>query len=643
MRVADYIFKTLADHGAKHIFLVTGGGAMHLNDAVGREKRLQYVCNLHEQGCAIAAEGYARVSNTPGIINVTTGPGGTNALTGVMGAWVDSIPMIVISGQVKTSTTISACPELGLRSLGDQEINIVDLARPITKYAVMIQRAEDIRKVLEKAMYEATHGRPGPVWIDVPLDIQAAEISPDSLIGFTPPERDVPPVDSAQLREVIERLRQAKRPVMIVGNGIRLAGVQTEFSRLVETLGIPVLTAISGIDLIASDSPYFFGRPGILGERAANFVMQNSDLLLVMGTRMGIRTIGYAYETVAREAYRIMVDVDAGELSKPTFRVDCKVHANLGEWIPRLLALQPNVRVPSDWLDYCRRVKRQYPVVLPKHRERTDYVSSYFFPELLGQHLPDNAIVVTGNGTAYTSTFQAIPLRSDVRMFSNVACASMGYDLPAAIGAAFAGGSGNTNDAGRGDIGKCSNANKCGDFSDGKNSGESDGSGESMNTHREGRPVVLVTGDGSLQMNLQELQTILNYALPIKIFVYNNDGYLSIKLTQRSFFGGHFVGSTPTSGVRLPDLSKLATAYGFPYFRLENNAQAAKDLPKILSIRGPVICEVMTDPMEELGPKAASKRLPDGRMVSKPLEDLFPFLEREEFLRNMKIAPVTEE
>ncbi|MDD3469524.1 MAG: thiamine pyrophosphate-binding protein [Thermoguttaceae bacterium] len=604
MRVADYIFKTLADHGAKHVFLVTGGGAMHLNDAVGREKRLQYICNLHEQGCAIAAEGYARVSNTPGIINVTTGPGGTNALTGVMGAWVDSIPMIVISGQVKTSTTISACPELGLRSLGDQEINIVDLARPVTKYAVMVRRAEEIRWILEKAIYEASHGRPGPVWIDVPLDIQAAEISPDSLTGFTPPERDIPPVSSDQLAEVVKRLRQSKRPVMIVGNGIRLAGVQETFSQLAESLGIPVLTAISGVDLIASDSPLFFGRPGILGERAANFIMQNSDLLLVLGTRMSIRIIGYAYETVARDAYRIMVDADAGELSKPTFRVDCKIHADLGEWIPRLRELHPDITVPHDWLDYCRRVKRQYPAILPKHRERTDYVSSYLFPELIGQHVSNDAIIVTGNGTAYTSTFQAIPLRKGVRMFSNVACASMGYDLPAAIGAAFAGGSGDGHD---------------------------------------GRPVILITGDGSLQMNLQELQTVLNYALPIKIFVYNNDGYLSIKWTQRSFFGGHFVGSTPASGVRLPDLSKLAVAYGFPYFRLENNTQATAELPSILSIRGPVICEVMTDPMEELGPKAASKRLPDGRMVSKPLEDLFPFLDREEFLNHMKIAPVTEE
>lgn len=597
MRVADYIFKTLADKGVSHVFLVSGGGAMHLNDALGRESRIKYVCNLHEQACAMAAEGYARISGKPGVVNVTTGPGGTNALTGVMGAWLDSVPMLIISGQIKRATMITACPDVKLRQLGDQEYNIVDAVKPMTKFAKTVMSVDEVPEVLEYAWKLCQSGRPGPVWIDVPLDIQAAEINPPGRITPTKSGEAAPcPLASeAQIEKVVSLLQTSKRPAIIVGSGVRNARAETLFLEVAESLNIPVLTSISGIDLIPSDHRLFFGRPGILGERPANFIMQNSDLFIVLGTRMGIRICGYAYETIARAATKVMVDIDEAELNKPTFRPDVKIHADAGEFLRALHAALPALPEHADWIAYCNRVKAKYPVILPEHRNRTDYVSSYVLPETIMRHAPDPLTVVTSNGIAYTSTFQAIPIRKGMRMFSNEACASMGYGLPAAIGAAFADSS---------------------------------------------RTLVCFEGDGSIQMNLQELQTLVNYNLPIKLFVYNNAGYLSIKTTQRAFFGGHFVGSEASSGVILPSLEKLAAAYGLPYFKLQNNQELDAKLPQVFQTPGPVLIEVMLDPFEVLGPKAASKKLPDGRMVSAPLEDMAPFLPRNEFRANMLIPPL---
>ena len=593
MRVADYIWKTLADKGVRHVFLVTGGGAMHLNDALGLEKRIKYVCNLHEQACAMAAEGYARASGRPGVLNVTTGPGGTNALTGVMGAWLDSVPMVIVSGQIKRATMITACPHLKLRQLGDQEYNIVDAVKPMTKFAKTVMSVEEVPQVLEDAWRICQEGRPGPVWIDVPLDIQAAEIVPSAKCEVRSAEgRETVRREAVQ---VAEALKAAKRPAIIVGSGVHNAHCEELFLKVAESLNIPVLTSISGIDLIPSDHPLFFGRPGILGERPANLIMQNSDLFIVLGTRMGIRICGYAYETVARSAKKVMVDIDPNELEKPTFRPDVKISADAGDFLRALAAALPSLGPKTEWLDYCRKMKAKYPVILPEHRARTDYVSSYVLPEVIMRHAPDPLTVVTSNGIAYTSTFQAIPVRKGMRMFSNEACASMGYGLPAAIGAAFA------------DL---------------------------------GRTVVCFEGDGSIQMNIQELQTLLNYKLPVKLFVYNNGGYLSIKTTQRSFFEGRFVGSEAGSGVILPSFEKIAAAYGLPYCRLRNNQELDAKLPGIFATEGPVLVEVMLDPFEVLGPKAASKRLPDGTMVSAPLEDMAPFLPRDEFAANMLIPPI---
>ena len=595
MRVADYIWKTLADKGVRHVFLVTGGGAMHLNDALGLERRIKYVCNLHEQACAMAAEGYARASGTPGVINVTTGPGGTNALTGVMGAWLDSVPMVIVSGQIKRATMITACPNLKLRQLGDQEYNIVDAVKPMTKFAKTVMSVEKVPQVLEDAWRICQEGRPGPVWIDVPLDIQAAEMVPRAKCEVRSAEGRETGDVGREAVQIAEALKAAKRPAIIVGSGVHNAHCEELFLKVAESLNIPVLTSISGIDLIPSDHPLFFGRPGILGERPANLIMQNSDLFIVLGTRMGIRICGYAYETVARAAKKVMVDIDPNELEKPTFRPDVKICADAGDFLRALAVELPSLGPKAEWLDYCRRMKAKYPVILPEHRARTDYVSSYVLPEAIMRHAPDPLTVVTSNGIAYTSTFQAIPIRKGMRMFSNEACASMGYGLPAAIGAAFA-------DA--------------------------------------GRTVVCFEGDGSIQMNIQELQTLLNYKLPVKLFVYNNGGYLSIKTTQRAFFNGRFMGSEAGSGVILPSFEKIAAAYGLPYFRLKNNQVLDAKLPEIFATEGPALVEVMLDPFEKLGPKAASKKLPDGTMVSAPLEDMAPFLPREEFAANMLIPVI---
>lgn len=592
MRVADYIFKTLADKGVTHAFLVTGGGAMYLNDALGRESRIKYVCNLHEQACAMSAEGYARASGRPGVICVTTGPGGTNALTGVMGAWLDSVPMVIVSGQIKRATMIASYPEIKLRQLGDQEYNIVDAAKPMTKFAKTVMSVEEVPQVLEQAWQLCQGGRPGPVWIDVPLDIQAAQITPpNGPVSIPPLPR--PSVSAADVNRVVALLKGSRRPAVIVGSGIHNAKAEQLFLDVAESLNMPVLTSISGIDLIPSDHRLFFGRPGILGERAANFIMQNSDLFIVLGTRMGIRICGYAYETVARGAAKVMVDIDDAELNKPTFRPDVKILADVRDFLVALHEALPGLPPRADWLAYCKRVQAKYPVILPEHRNRTDYVSSYVLPEAIMRHAPAPLTVVTSNGIAYTSTFQSIPIRCDMRMFSNEACASMGYGLPAAIGAAFA--------------------------------------------HDCRQEVVCFEGDGSIQMNLQELQTLVNYQLPVKLFVYNNAGYLSIKTTQKAFFGGHFVGSEAGSGVILPSFEKLANAYGLPYFKLSNNQELDVKLDEIAQVKGPVLIEVMLDPFEVLGPKAASKRLPDGQMVSAPLEDMAPFLPREEFRANMII------
>jgi acetolactate synthase-1/2/3 large subunit len=597
-RVADVIAETLADHGIRHVFLVTGGGAMHLNDAMGRCKRLEWIACHHEQACAMAADSYFRLTGRLAAVNVTTGPGSLNALNGVFGAFTDSLGMIVVSGQVKRETTI-ASTGLPLRQLGDQEVDIIPVVTPITKYAVSVTDPGSIRYHLEKALFLALDGRPGPVWIDVPIDVQAASVDPASLAGFDPDReglkraaRDL----ATQARAVLERLAAARRPVVLPGSGVRIAGAHAEFLSVIDRLGVPVATAFNAHDLLPGDHPLYVGRPGTIGDRTGNFAVQNSDFLLVLGCRLNIRQIGYSWKAFAREAWKAMVDVDPAELAKPTLRIDFPVEADLGEFLRALLASNPSgpTQAHREWLAWCRERLARYPVVLPEYRLTPSPVNPYLFVEALTNRLEEGEIVVTGDGTACVCTFQAARLKKGQRLYSNSGAASMGYDLPAAIGASIG--------AGR-------------------------------------RRVVCLAGDGSLQMNVQELATVVAHRLPVKIFVLNNRGYHSIRLTQQAYFPDNPVGCGPESGLGFPDLSKLAAAFGLPFLRIDDHAGLAGAIDQALLLDGPVLCEVLLDVRQAFAPKVSSRKLPDGRMVSSPLEDLAPFLPREELLRNLLVPP----
>ena len=595
IKVSDFIAKFIAEHKdtAKTVFMVSGGGNMHLIDSLGKNENLEYVCNHHEQACAIAAEGYARVSNKIGIAYVTTGPGGTNAITGVYGAWVDSIPTMIISGQVKFQTTIASQPKLNLRQLGDQEVNIVDIVRPITKYAVMITDKNSVKFHLQKAVYEAKYGRPGPVWLDVPLDIQGAMVDEADLIEFEIPEATK---FDTKIPQVLDALKVAKRPVIIVGNGVTLAGANEEFLKLIEILKIPVIGTFARYDIVRNDHELFFGRYGTIGNRAANFVVQNSDLIIAIGARLNIRAVSYNWEFFGREAKKILVDIDQNELNKKTIAADIKIKSDAKVFISDLRSALKDELDFGFWLEICKNYRKNYPTIEPFRQNVKEWVDSYNFFDVLSNHKRD-LVYVFGNGTACVSSYQSLRLYENQKVVVNSGCASMGYDLPAAIGACFANGKKDT---------------------------------------------ICVTGEGSLQMNIQELQTIIHNKLPIKIFVLNNAGYISIRNTQNNFFKGHKVGSDKDSGVSFPNIVKLAEVYGFEACRIENQLNLKGELEEILSKPGAVVCEIMLSPTEKMEPKLSSKIKPDGKMVSKPLEDMFPFLPREEFYKNMIIKPVDE-
>ena len=590
IRVADYIAQTLAEYGLTDVFMVTGGGAMHLNDAFGRNPNLAVTCFHHEQACAIAAESYFRLSGRLAAVNVTTGPGGLNTLTGIHGAWTDSLGLIVISGQVKRETLVASAGPRGLRQLGDQEVDIVSVVRSLTKCAIQIERPEDIRFHLEKALYLALSGRPGPVWVDVPSDIQGAMIDPSSLRGFQPEPPPVPTL-APQIEAFLALLRQAKRPVILPGSGIRIAGVVEPFRRLAKYLRIPVATAFNAHDLLEDDHPCLVGRPGTVGDRAGNFAVQNADLVIVLGCRLNIRQIGYNWAAWAPGAKKIMVDVDPLELGKPTLSIDLPIEADLEDFFQ---ALQDRgLPVPqqdhSDYLAWCRARRERYPVVLERHRAKVQPVNPYAFTEALFRQLPEGQVVVTGDGTACVATFQAARLKPGQRLYTNSGCASMGYDLPAALGACLASGR---------------------------------------------QPVVCLAGDGSLMMNLQELQTLVHQRLPILLVIFNNGGYHSIRQTQAAYFPDGLVGFDAATGVSFPDFQKLATAFGLPHRRILNHDEMDATLSECLASPWPLVCEVMLDPAQAFEPKPSSRRLEDGRMVSAPLDDMAPALSREELAEN---------
>ena len=569
---------------------------MHLTDSVGRQSGLRYICNYHEQACAIAAEGYARMKNHIGVCIVTTGPGSTNALSGIAGAWVDSVPVVVISGQVRRDLIADYDK---LRQFGPQEINIIDMALPVTKYAVTVMEPAMIRYELEAAFTHAISGRPGPVWINIPLDVQGAMIDEASLRSFT--------LENATLAEgchhptslvsqTIHLLQNAQRPVLILGNGIRQAQAADLVARFIETVKVPALMTIGGMDLVDENHSLCMGCFGPTGQRRANFALQNADLVISLGSSLSVAAIGFNTRGFAPNAKKVMVNIDANELHKPSFTPDLAVQADVKWFIEKFLCQVENEDIrfyPSTkWLEACRYWRETYLTVTPDYLMNTQHVNSYVFADALSDMVSSDVVVVTGNALDITSIYHSFNVKLGQRVFTNINYGAMGWDLPGAIGA-------------------CVAHNK--------------------------RRAILVTGDGSFQFNIQELETIGHNRLDIKIFVLNNQGYESIRSTQANFFGGHLVGSDIQSGINNPNFAKLAEAYGLQYDYIANNDKIRPMLEVVLNTEGPTLCELNISYAQGRSPKTMSVRHPDGTFESRPLEDQYPFLSREELAHNMNL------
>jgi acetolactate synthase-1/2/3 large subunit len=601
VKLSDWIFKFLADEGVRHVFMLTGGGAMHLNDSLGTADAIEYICTSHEQAAAMAAESYAKVTGGLGVCLVTAGPGGTNAITGVAGAWLDSTPMLVLSGQAKRADLKG---NSGVRQMGVQEVDIVSMVAPVTKYAVTVMEPAEIRYHMEKAVHLALTGRPGPVWIDLPLDVQGASIDETSLRGFDKAEeplRGLAPADeiSAAAQRAIEMLNDAARPVVLIGNGVRLAGARTEMRQLIDRLGVPVLTTWPAHDMVPDDHPLMVGRPGPMAPRGANFTLQNADWLLSIGARLDLVVTGYAPRNFARAARKIMVDVDPAELRKMGDTIHVPVCADAQAFIVEMIRQMDRVkpRERAAWNQRWREWQTKYPVVMPEYRNLEDGVSTYVLGEAISEASAPTDVIVSGSSGAGIEIFcLAARLQEGQRLFLTTALGAMGNGLPGVIGACIANGR---------------------------------------------RRTISVDGDGGLQLNIQELETARRLQLPIKLFVLNNDGYASIRTSQSRYFG-RLAGADATSGVTLPPLQGVVEAYGLPYARIASDRGLAARVRELLDAPGPVVVEVMTPREEPRAPSLSSMRKLDGSMVSRPLEDLWPFLPREEFASNMIIPPIEE-
>lgn len=598
IKLSDYVIKKLEETGSKHMFMLPGGGAMHLNDSLGKSSKIQYICCLHEQACAIAAEAYARVNNEIGLLMVTTGPGGTNALTGVAGAYLESTPMIIISGQVKRLDMIN---NQGVRQQGMQELDIISMVKSITKYAVMVDEPQMIRYHLEKAVYEATHGRKGPVWLDIPLDVQATMLEEDQLVGYKQDFVIPNTYLEKQVLKIIELVNQSERPVLLAGNGIRLSGGIDVFEHLKEELGIPVLTTWNGIDLLDENDPLYFGRPGGLGHRYANFIQQNSDLFISIGARLNLLQTGYNFDGFAREAVKVMVDIDNAELHKINVRPDLAVCADAKEFMSLMMKHKDKIikKNRNEWFAYGRGLKAKYPIVKKEYWQQKEFVNTYCLLETISNYMTVDDIFVSGSsGSCIDISMQTFKVKKGQRVFSTKGLASMGYGLPSAIGACLASG---------------------------------------------GRRTVGVNGDGGFVMNMQELETLARLRLPIKIFVLCNRGYGAIKASQTSIFNGHLVACNEDSNLSLPPIAKIAKAYGVHTVTICSNTELDQKVKEALEYDGPVIIEVMT-PIELIAfPKQVSYKRSDGQMESKPLEYMNPPLDEEEMRKNMLIPLFQEE
>jgi len=590
IKLADYVIEYIGDLGIEEVFTVSGGGSIFFCDALARSKKVKYVCCHHEQAVNMATEGYARVRQDIAVSLVTTGPGGTNSITGVACSWMDSVPHLVISGQAFLNQTIG---DSGVRQIGVQEINIIDLIRPITKYAVMVTDPQSIKYHLQKAIYLATTGRPGPVWLDVPADVQNSMIDENALQGFSPDEIRIEYDGdlTEKVSKVVALLKASNRPLIHVGQGVRLARATEDFMQFVEALGLPFVTARNANDMIPTSHDLNIGRPGTFAQRGSNFAVQNADFYLAVGTRLSLPQTGYNSKDFARNAKRVMVDIDRAELDKKTLDMHIKIHADAKVFLQELNRQISGLHLDvSEWIEQCRKWREKYPVVLPEYWRQKGSVNSYVLIDILSDLLTLEDVVTTDMGFAFQNTHQAFRVKKGQRVFTNCGFAPMGWGLPAAVGACFA--------------------------------------------NRQKR-TICISGEGGLMMNIQELATVMHHQLPIKLFIFNNGGYLTIKQTQQIGFGSRIMGSNEETGLSFPDMMKIAEAHGIPGVRLESQENMRPRIQEALDHRGPFICEIMMDRDQEQIPKIISRRRPDGTMEQTPLEDMYPFLDRAEFEENM--------
>lgn len=570
MRVSDYVIQFLKNnYNIDTFFTVSGGGCIFLIDSLGAEN-IKYIATHHEQAAAIAAEGYARINNSLAACVVTSGPGATNAITGALCSWLDSIPVIILSGQVNKEMTTNYT-ELPLRQFGDQEFNIVSSIKNMTKYAIQVNSPDDIRYHLEKACKLATTGRPGPVWLDIPLNVQSANIDPELLKGFDE-NIDVPSASSTTIEFVVNKLKEAKNPLLIVGNGIRLSGGVESILEMLKMTNIPTISAVNGNDIVTKDYKQYYGRFGTHAQICANKLISECDFLLSIGSRLYVRQIGYSFDSFAKQAFKIYVDIDKNELDKPTLYPDLKIQSDAKIFIDNLLKYDLP-KTNADWIKRCDELYSA-PKVLDRHRNNPNYISHYHFIEQLEKHIPPNYHIVTSDGSANVVTMQVLNLQTNQRLITNTGCAPMGYGLPAAIGASV--------------------------------------------KHN----IICIEGDGSLHLNVHELQTMKHYNLPIKLILLNNQGYLSIKITQNTFFNKKYVASEGSSGVTFPKFEKIFEAYEIPYFKINTNNDIDSVLNAFFNTDGPCACEVFTDPNECHEPKVMAKLDKDGKFIPGKLEDI---------------------
>ena len=587
IKVSDYIFDYLKSKGVDTIFSISGGMSAHLLNSI-KEKGLEYVCNYNEQACAMAAEGYARITNKPACVLVTNGPGSSNTITGVLGAFQDSIPMIIISGQVPVNQSLGSVSDLNLRQFGVQECDIISMVKPITKFAVQVRNEKDVPYLIDEVYRQSISGRMGPTWIDVPLDIQS------SLIESTLYEC---PLDTNQcdcdINKIIELFKNSKKPLIVTGNGIHLSKSEDLFIELKNKLRVPVISTWTSKDLMDQKDELFVGNFGILGERASNFAVQNSDLLLILGSRMSLPNIGYQHNLFSPKSTKIMVDIDINEIEKPTLKIDLPINCDLNSFLIKLLSVISDVQLPNwdSWVEKTQEWKKNYPVFQTEYSQIEERINSFYFMEVLSKKLTDNDVVVTDMGTSYTCTMQSLQMNGKNRLFTSSGCCSMGFGLPGAIGTYF------------------------GDKT---------------------KDVILIAGDGGLQMNLQELQTVVHNNIPLKMFVLNNEGYLAISLMQDNLFQSNYVGSNKSSGVSSPNFVNVANAYGIKTFRFENNQQMENSIDEVLNYNGPVLCEIMMLENQLLIPRVQSSKTPDGKIISNSIENMCPYLSDNEMSEIMK-------